>query len=261
MRTAVRLDIKGGIAEVVLVQAKRGNPLDENLCGDLCDVANECSENPGVRAVLIRADGKYFSVGADLKWFGRDRVSLPLMLKRANSKLHMAIARFVRADAPVVIAIHALVVGGMTALTAMADFALAGTSAKFYAAYNLVGFAPDGAGTYFIPRRVGSRKAAEFLMLNQTWTAEEAARNGLITRVVPDDRLLEEARSLVEEIAGGPTITFGETKRLLMSYTDQPMETQMELEAQAIARCAHTDDCWNAIQAVMHKKPIEFKGR
>lgn len=261
MRTAVRLDIADGVAEVVLVQAERGNPFDEHLCGELCDVANECSENPAVRAVLIRAEGKYFSVGADLKWLGRDRATMPRLLKDATSNLHMAISRFVRADAPVVIAIHALAAGGSTALTAMADFALAGASAKFYAAYNRIGYASDGSGSYFIPRRVGSRKAAEFLMLNQTWSAEEAARNGLITRVVADADLLAEARALAREIADGPTRTFGEMKRLLLSCTDQPLETQMEFEAQAIARCARTDDSWNAIQAILQKQPVEFKGR
>lgn len=90
----------------------------------------------------------------------------------------------------------------------MADFALAGASAKFYAAYNRIGFVADGGDSYFLPRRVGSRRACEFLMLNQTWDAEEAARHGLVTRVA----------------------------------TDQPLETQMEFEAQAIARCARTDD-------------------
>jgi 2-(1,2-epoxy-1,2-dihydrophenyl)acetyl-CoA isomerase len=261
MSKAIQLEIGNGIAEVILAQPERGNPFDEFFCSELCDVANECSENAGVRAVLIRAEGKYFSVGADLKWLGKDRENMPRLLKGATSNLHMAISRFVRADAPVVIAVHALAAGGSTALTAMADFALAGASAKFYAAYNRIGYASDGSGSYFIPRRVGSRKAAEFLMLNQTWSAEEAERHGLVTRVVPDEKLLDEARALAAELASGPTKTFGEMKRLLLSCTDQPLETQMELEAQAIARCARTDDSWNAIQSLMQKQPVRFSGR
>lgn len=257
---AIRLELSDRVAEVVLAQPERGNPFDEHFCARLCDIANECSENRDVRAVLIRAEGKYFSVGADLKWLGRDRAAMPRLLKGATSDLHMAIARFVRGDAPVVIAVHALAAGGSTALTAMADFALAGASAKFYAAYNKIGYASDGAGSYFIPRRVGSRKAAEFLMLNQTWSADEALSNGLVTRVVADDRLLAEARTLARELANGPTLTYGEMKRLLLSCTDQPLETQLEMEAQAIARCARTDDSWNAIQSLLDKRPVEFAG-
>src|SRR5690606_18143059 len=125
------------------------------------------------------------------------------------------------------------------------DFAIAGQSARFYAAYNRIGFVADGAGTHFIPRRVGSRKATEFFLLNQMWDAETAAANGLVNRVVPDAELLDEARALARQLAAGPTRTYGEMKRLLATYTDLPMETQLELEAQAIARCARTDDCWN----------------
>ncbi len=262
MKNAISVNVSNHIAEVVLSQAERGNPFDDVFCSQLCDAANECSENPEVRAILIRAEGKFFSVGADLKWLGSgDRSAMSLRLKRATADLHMAIARFVRSDAPVVIAIHALAAGGSTALTAMADFAIASDAAKFYAAYNKIGYVSDGSGSYFIPRRVGSRKAAEFFMLNETWDAQTALTNGLINRVVAAEDLLPEARRLAAELAAGPTVTFGEMKRLLLTNTDQPMETQMELEAQAIARCARTEDAWNAVQAVLAKQEVRFSGK
>ena len=81
---------------------------------------------------------------------------------------------------------------------------------------------------------VGSRKAAEFMILNQTWDAEELARNGLENHVVPDEDLLTGARNLAQQLADGPTKTYGEMKRLLLSCTDQPLETQLEMEAQAL---------------------------
>ena len=261
MTRSTRLEITGGLAEIILAQADRGNPFDLQFNGELCELANKTSADPAVRAILIRAEGKYFSVGADLKWLGQDRGIMPKMLKDATATLHMAIARFARGDAPVVTAVQGLCTGGATALIAMSDFVIAGQSAKFYAAYNRIGYVSDGGGSYFIPRRVGSRRAAEFLMLNQTWDADTAARNGLITRVVPDADLLTEARGLAEELAKGPTATFGEMKRLLLSCTDQPMETQLEMEAQAIVRCGRTDDCWNAIQGVLAKSPISYSGR
>ena len=262
MTNAIELMISNNVGEVVLSQPERGNPFDNIFCQQLCDIANECSENPDVRAILIRAEGPYFSVGADIKWLGGiGRETMPRQLKEATSNLHMAIARFVRADAPVVIAVHALAAGGSTALVAMADFAIAAKSAKFYAAYNRIGYVSDGSGSHFIPKRVGSRKAAEFLMLNQTWSAEEALDNGLITRMVEDEQVLSEARAMAAELAQGPTVTYGEMKRLLLTCTDQPLETQMELEAQAIARCAKTEDSWNAIQALLQKSQPHFEGR
>ena len=258
---AVEFKLQGNIGLVTLVQPQRGNPFDQRFCTELCEVAIECDENPAVRAILIRAEGKYFSVGADLKWLGADREQLPRRLKAATADLHMAISRFSRCDAPVVLAAHGLVTGGATALTAMATFAIAARSARFYAAYNAIGFVSDGGGSYFIPRRVGTRKAAEFLMLNQMWSAEQAEAYGLVTRVVEDDALESEALALAQQIADGPTKTFGDMKRLLLSTHDQPLEAQLELEARAIASCAKTEDSWNAIQSVMAKQKPVFSGR
>lgn len=258
---AVLVEVRDSIAHVTLTQPERGNPFDQAFCSQLCEAAIECDETPEVRAVLIRAQGRYFSVGADLKWLGADRALLPRRLKAATADLHMAISRFARCDAPVVLAAHGLVTGGAVALTAMADFAIAGRSARFYAAYNAIGFVSDGAGSYFIPRRVGTRRAAEFLMLNQTWSAERAAEHGLVSRLVEDAQLETEAMALARQIASGPTRTYGEMKRLLLSTHDQPLETQLEFEARAISQCAKTEDSWNAIQAVLGKSRPEFSGR
>ena len=98
-------------------------------------------------------------------------------------------------------------------------------------------------------------------MLNETWDAETALSTGLVSRLIDDEALLAEARTLAAQLAAGPTRTFGEMKRLLLSTTDQPLETQMELEAQAIARCARTADSWNAIQALMQRQEPVFEGR
>lgn len=258
---AITVTVADAVAEVVLSQPERGNPFDGDFCRELKEAANACSEDDRVRAILIRAEGKYFSVGADLKWLGADRAAMPGLLKSATSDLHMAISRFARCDAPVVVAVHALATGGSVALTAMADFAIAARSARFYAAYNRIGYVSDGSGSWFIPRRVGSRRAAEFLMLNETWDAETALSTALVSRLVDDDALLPEGRALAAQLAAGPTRTFGEMKRLLLSTTDQPLETQMELEAQAIARCARTADSWNAIQALMRRDEPVFEGR
>lgn len=258
---AVQFELREQVAHLTLTQPDRGNPFDSRFCSELCEVAIECDENADVRAVLIQAQGRYFSVGADLKWLGSDRDQLPRRLKAATADLHMAIARLSRCDAPVVLSAHSLVTGGAVALTAMADFAVAARSARFYAAYNAIGFVSDGGGSYFLPRRVGTRRATEFLMLNQTWSAAEALTNGLVSTVVEDVELESEALILARTIAAGPTRTFGEMKRLLLSTHDQPLDTQLELEARAIARCSKTQDSWGAIQSVLAKEPSQFSGR
>lgn len=257
---AVRFELREQVAHLTFTQPARGNPFDARFCSELRAAAIECDENPEVRAVLIRAQGKYFSVGADLKWLGSERELLARRLKTATADLHMAVARLARCDAPIVLAAQGLVTGGATALAALADFTLATPQVKFYAAYNGIGFVSDGGGSYFLPRRVGSRRAAEFTLLNQTWSAEQAERYGLITRILDPAVLDAEAMQLATQLASGPTRTFGEMRRLLLSTYDQPLDTQLELEARAIARCAKTQDSWDAIQAVLAKQPTRFTG-
>jgi 2-(1,2-epoxy-1,2-dihydrophenyl)acetyl-CoA isomerase len=108
---------------------------------------------------------------------------------------------------------------------------------------------------------MGSRRAAQFYMLNETLTAEEAAATGLINRVVEADVLESEALALARRLAEGPTLAFGEAKNLLLSSPMESLEGQLENEARAMARVTRTDDAWNAMRAVLAKEKPSFQGR
>lgn len=258
---AFTLDIADGVARVTWNQPERGNPFDGTFCREYAQLAVECDENPDVRAVLMTARGRFFSVGGDVKTFTRDRDALPRFIKTAAADLHAGVSRFARMDAPVVMACRSLVTGGAVALTAAADFAIATADARFYAAFTGIGFSGDCATSYNLPRRVGHRRAFDFLVRNRTWTAAEALEYGLIGEVVADDAALEAtAGALAAELAAGPTLAYGEIKRLFLSGQEQSLESQMELEARALARAARTDDAWHALNAVLNKETPTFRG-
>jgi 2-(1,2-epoxy-1,2-dihydrophenyl)acetyl-CoA isomerase len=258
---AFDLDIADGIAHITMKRPDTGNRFDRALNREISLVATECDQDPSVRCVLITSTGRFFSVGADLETFTESQHGFGVFIKNATAGLNSGISRLARMDAPVVIAVHALAVGGSVALSAAADFCLAGRSAGFYAAYTGIGMIPDGAATYYLPRRVGTRRAAEFLMLNQRWTAEEAEQHGLVNRVVEDDALEDEAWALARQIAAGPTKAYGEIKNLLLSTWEQPLEAQLEQEARAMARATQTADGWAGVQAVARKEQPVFEGR
>ena len=259
--TAFDFAIKDGVARITFNQAERGNPLDRQFAEDLNRLATECSVNPEVRSVLIDARGRFFSVGGDLNSLASDRRGLANFVSVATADLHMAISRFARMNAPVVTAVHALAAGGAVALIAGADFALASPAAKFYAAFAGIGIVSDSGGSYYLPRRMGARRAAQFLMLNETLTAEEAAACGLINRVVSVEALADEAWALARQLAQGPTLAYGEMKNLLISSDTENLETQLENEARAMARVTRTEDAWNAMQAVLGKRQPIFEAR
>ena len=258
---AFTLDVADGVGHVRFSQAERGNPFDAAFLHELSLVATECDSDDAIRAVLIEAEGRFFSVGADLRMLTRDREEVRRVIKNGTAGLHMAISRFARMDAPVVTAVHSLAVGGGVAVAAASDFCLAGRSAQFYCGYTGIGLTPDGGATAMVSRRVGTRRATDFFMRNRRWSAQEAYEYGLVSEVVDDEQLSTQARELAVELAAGPTRTYGELKNLLLSAPDQTLEAQLEDEARAMGRIVRTDDAWNAMTAVASKQTPTFEGR
>lgn len=259
--SAFKFEITDGIAHVVLNQPERGNPMDLAFNTEFGRIATVCDETPGVRCVLITSTGRFFGVGADLKTMNQDRQALQYFVKDSTAGLHSALSRFARMDAPVVAAVHGLAVGGFVSLCAAADFCLAAASARFYSAYTGIGLVCDAGGSTFLPHRVGTRRATEFYLRNQTWDAAQAKAYGLINDVVPDEQLSDAAWALARELAAGPTRAFGEIKNLMLSTSTQAIEAQMEQEARAMTRVTRTEDGWNGICEVAARRKPVFVGR
>jgi 2-(1,2-epoxy-1,2-dihydrophenyl)acetyl-CoA isomerase len=259
--TAFAFKIKDGVAHITMNQPERGNPFDRRFAEEFNWLATECAVRAEVRSVLIDAAGRFFSVGGDLNALTQSREGLARFVSGATSDLHMGISRFARMNAPVVAAVHGMAAGGAVALVASADFALASPSAKFYAAFAGIGIISDSGGSYFLPRRMGSRRAAQFFMLNETLTADQAADAGLINRVVAADALADDAWALARRLAEGPTLAYGEAKNLLLSSSIESLEAQLENEARAMARVTATEDAWNAMGSVLAKQKPTFQGR
>jgi 2-(1,2-epoxy-1,2-dihydrophenyl)acetyl-CoA isomerase len=255
------LEIEEGLARLTFTQATRGNPIDGPLCASLAEAAIQISENRAIRCVLLAALGKAFSYGGDVGAFTADLDQLATNIKRWTTTLHSAIARLQRMDAPLVAAVQGVCAGGMAALIAGSDVVIAAENARFVAAYAGIGFSCDAGASVMLSRRMGLARARRFLLLNESLAASEALSIGLVDEVVPLDQLSARAQAVARQLASGPTRAFGEIRRLLLSTPDQPMETQLELEAQALARIAATADARTGLTAFANKRTPEFQGR
>lgn len=253
-------EVKDHVARITFNRPDAANALDLQMALDLMHASIQASEDAGVRAVLITGAGKMFSGGGDLKSFAAQGDALPGHLKETALYLHAAISRFVRMDAPVIAAVNGAAGGAGMSLCLFADLVLAAESAKFTMAYTRAGLNPDGGSTYFLPRIVGVRRALELALTNRVLTAREAADWGIVTRVLPDADLLAEAQALARQLAAGATRALGKAKRLLHHSFSESLETQMELEAQAIADSARTRDAREGIAAFIAKRKPDFSG-
>lgn len=250
-----------GVARLTFTDAARGNPIDATLCAELNEAAIQLSENPAVRVVLITAEGKAFSYGGDIGSLIGDLDALPGNIKRWTTTFHSAVARLQRMDAPIVAAVHGVCAGGMSAFVAGSDIVVASDGAQFVAAYAGIGFSCDGGASIMYARRMGIARARRFLLLNETLGAAAAQAAGLVDEVVPAEALLTHAADIAGRLAKGPTRAFGEVRRLFNSVADQPLETQLELEAQALARMTHTADAREGLTAFAARRIPAFQGR
>jgi 2-(1,2-epoxy-1,2-dihydrophenyl)acetyl-CoA isomerase len=256
----MRLDVRDAIARLTFTEPERGNPIDATFCAELNEVSVELSERRDVRAVLVAAEGRAFSYGGDISSFLSANDELPRSIKLWTSGLHMAIARLQRMDPPIVAAVHGTCAGGMTAFVAGCDFVVASTAARFIAAYAGIGYSCDAGASVALARRLGLQRARRFLLLNETLDADAARAAGLADELVEPDRLEARAIELAAQLAAGPTRALGEIRRLLLSANDQPLETQLELEAQALARMAGTADAHEGLAAFAARRRPVFIG-
>ncbi len=253
-------ELRDHVARITLNRPDSGNALDGEMGRELMHLAIRCSEERAVRAVLLTGAGRMFCVGGDLKSFAAQGERLSAHLKELAGMLHMAISRFVRMDAPLIVAVNGAAGGGGMSFVLAADLVLAAESAKFTMAYTRAGLSPDGGSTYFLPRIVGVRRALELALTNRVLTAREAQEWSLVTRVVPDAALGAEAQALAVQLAAGATRAYGAAKRLLHHSFAESLETQMELEAQAIAEQARGAAAREGIAAFIAKRAPRFEG-
>lgn len=255
------VEIKDQIGTITLNRPEAYNALTLAMARELFASALELDESREVRCIVLTGAGKAFCAGGDVKEFADNLPRIGLLLKELTTYLHGAVSRLVRSPKPVVMGINGVAAGGGLSLALSGDLILAAESARFTMAYSKIAVTPDGSSSYFLPRLIGLRRAMELYFTNRVLSAREALEWGLVTRVVPDAEFPQALSALARELAQGPTLAFGGAKLLFHQGTHGSLETQMELEAQAIARSGHTEDFRDGVIAFTRKQAVVFKGR
>jgi len=255
------LERRDGVATITLNRPDAYNALNLGLGRDLFHASLEVDEDPAVRCVVVTGAGRAFCAGGDVKDFVDNLEHVGAFIKELTTYLHGAVSRFCRSDKPVIMAVNGVAAGGGLSFALSGDIVVAAESARFTMAYSRIAATPDGSSSYFLPRLIGMRRAMELYFTNRVLTAREALDWGLVTRVVQDAELASAVGALARELAQGPTKAFGGAKRLFHQSTWESLETQMELEAQAIAASGRTEDFRGGVRAFAQKQTPTFQGR
>jgi 2-(1,2-epoxy-1,2-dihydrophenyl)acetyl-CoA isomerase len=258
----VLLDLEDGVAFLRLNRPEASNAMDVPLLKALFEALMRCRSEPRVRAVLITGEGPNFCTGGDVRTFAAKGDQLPDYIAEATTWLQNCASAIMRLQAPVITAVHGFSAGGGGfGLVCASDLVIAGESAKFLPGATRVGMAPDAGVTVTLSRIVGLRRAMEIALTNPTITAAEAKQLGLVTRVVPDERLLDEAKALARELGAGATRALAATKRLIWDGVGASVEERLPEEARTVAELSGTEDAREGLAAVLERRRPNFKGR
>lgn len=249
---------EGGLVHVRLNAAQSGNAMDLGLIAAL-HAALAAIDPATTRAVLFSAEGRNFSLGGDLNAMAGadDREAL---LRDMAGQFHAVLRALKDLGVPVVSAVNGAAAGGGLSLALAGDIVIGGESSHYMMAYTAIGLSADGGSSHALPRLVGLRLAQEMAYLNRRLDAREALAAGLITRVVPDADLLEEALAVARGLAAGPTRAFRSMKRLFDASFRTDFAGQLDAEAEAIAACAAGHDGGEGVRAFLDRRPPDWHG-
>jgi len=251
---------------VTLNRPERMNAMAFDVMIPLKDALTDIGRDNDTRVVVLTGAGHGFCSGADLEDPGviphLDGLTLPTMAMRSMELLDEVIRTVRRLHQPVIAAINGPAIGGGFCLSLATDIRVAADTAYFRAAGINNGLTAAELGlSYLLPRAVGSSRAAEIMLTGRDVDADEAARIGLVSNVVPGDDLLDTAYGVAERIIGWSRPGVELTKRMLWNGLDaSSLETHMDAEgtAQLFVRIT-TRNFEEAIRARREKRPPEFK--
>jgi 2-(1,2-epoxy-1,2-dihydrophenyl)acetyl-CoA isomerase len=239
------------------------NALSLQLTRDLHDAIRQAVADKS-RAAVLTANGRAFCSGGDLRemesmWEREGRIEA--FLEEPLAALHELIRLIRETPMPFVAAVNGVCAGAGTNLALACDLVVAADDAIFNEAFVKIGLTPDCGGTFFLPRAIGEKLAAELFMTGESVSAERAAQFGMINRVVPPADLLVDAIMLAKRLAQAPTAGIGRIKRLLNASYSNSLKEQLVLEHEQQIESGRSDDFREGVSAFFEKRPPDFQGR
>jgi len=256
----IKYSLNGNAATITFDRPEALNALSLQLCIDLHS-AIEKAIGDQARAVILTGEGRAFCSGGDLRemktmWEKEGRIEA--FLEEPLKALHDVIALIRKTPIPFVAAVNGVCAGAGTNFALACDLIIAAEDASFNEAFVRIGLSPDCGGTYFLPRAVGEKRAAELLMLGGTLSAAEAHSMGLINQIVPANDLAEAAAKLASKLAAGPTGSIGRIKKMLNASFSNTLEEQLKLEHECQLESGRSADFKEGVAAFFEKRPPKF---
>ena len=254
-------DLQDGVLKLTLNRPEKLNAFNEEMHRALRTQMERAHTEGAVRAVLLTGAGRGFCAGQDLgdrdPRKGGEKPDLGATLEG----FYNPTLRLIRSlEKPVICAVNGVAAGAGANIALACDIVLAAKSAKFIQAFSKIGLIPDAGGSWSLTNILGEPRAKALAMLAEPLLAQKAEDWGLIWKAVDDETLLAEATAIASQLAAGPTVGLGLTKRLIQSASSNPMETHLDMERDCQRAAGQTEDYAEGVTAFLEKRPAHFRG-
>ncbi|RYC14668.1 enoyl-CoA hydratase/isomerase family protein [Nocardioides zhouii] len=255
----VSIDVTDGVGVLRLDRPKM-NAISLQVQADLREAAAELAERDDVRAVVLWGGERVFAAGNDVKEMVDLSYAEMVKVATSASSATTAIARIPK---PVIAAVNGYALGGGCELALSADLRFAAEDAVFGQPEVLLGIIPGAGGTQRLTRLVGPARAKDLIFTGRFVKADEALRIGLVDRVVPAEKVLEEAVAYAAQFSGGAALAIRAAKECIDRGSETDLDTGLEIERQQFAAIFATEDRTRGMTSFVDNGPgkASFVGR
>ncbi|MCL1041554.1 enoyl-CoA hydratase-related protein [Shewanella marisflavi] len=244
----------GNVGVVTFNRPEALNALNEQVEMDVTDALKAFDADDAIGCMVLAGGDKAFCAGADLKWIASQDFDSAY---RGNLAAYMD--QVAKLRKPVVAAVRGFAFGGGTEIALMCDIIIADSTAKFALPEVTLGVIPGGGGPARLTRAVGKAKAMYYILTGKSFSAEEAERIGLITKVVEDGQLFDEAMAVASAIASNPRLAVLAGKEAVNQQAEVPLAPGLNLERRLFHGLFGTEDQREGMTAFAEKRKPNYK--
>ena len=254
-----------GVARITLNRPERLNAINNELLTDFSAALDDADTDPEVRCVVLTGAGRGFCAGADLKAGvqevpGAEGFGPILNTFAYQQRIVAVVTRLRRLRKPVIAAVNGVTRGAGNNMAFSADFRIASEQANFGCNFVERGLMAE-ASAYYLPRLVGMAIATEICLLGEPFDAAQAKAWGIVNKVVPHDKLMDEAMALARKINSKAPIAVRMTKQALHRAHDQSAEQFLDMQNTMNTKLRYTADAKEALAAFIEKRPAKFQNK
>ena len=257
----IKYGVHDGVATITLARADKRNAVSAQMFGELGDAAERAAADPGIRVVLVNAEGPSFCAGIDIVLMGQLAGTRGARFRSFIRTAQRPFAILAQMDKPTVASIQGHAVGAGFQLALACDLRIGAEDLRFALLEVQYGIIPDLGGPHRLTRLIGPARTKDLIWTRRSVHAEEADRLGLVNRVVPADALAKETEAYVRELVAAPPLPVSLTKSIVGRSFETTFETDLERQAQAQAACIESEDHREAVEAFVENRPARFHGR